>query len=97
MRDEIHIVTAKALWKEYGGDANHPIAFVVTSDLPRSALVEWQVMAHRAKGSTVKLDAWVSSKQLGCIHITHRKEAISFMCQLGTLFLLLYRFLFRFK
>lgn len=85
MRNEIHINVAQATWREYGGDVDQPIAFVVVCNLPRNALVEWQIWAHRSQGSTEKLTAIVSpSKQVGNIYVTKFEEATALICQLRT-------------
>ncbi|KAI9562364.1 putative diphthine--ammonia ligase [Daphnia sinensis] len=84
--DAIHIAVAKMLWTEYGGDPDQPIAFVVTRNLPRNALVEWQVWTHRIKGSTEKLTVMVSpSKQAGHVYVTKCGEATALLCQLSNI------------
>ena len=84
VRNEVHITLAQATWREYGGNVDQPIAFVVVCNLPKNALVEWQIWAHRAQGSTEKLTAIVSpSKQVGNIYVTKCEKSTALMCQLS--------------
>jgi hypothetical protein len=85
VRSEVHITVAKATWREYGGDLDQPIAFVIVSNLPRNALVEWQIWAHRTEGSSEKFSAIVSpSKQVGHMYVTKCEDATALICQLCT-------------
>ena len=52
--DPADIDNARKIWKECGGRGDQPLAFVVVGRLPRGAVVEWQIWAHRESHSEVK-------------------------------------------
>jgi len=79
--DKTCIEEAKSLWKEYGGEDN-VVTFVVVSRLPRNALVEWQILAHRSPLSLqYRYEAVTSStEKLAEIHTLHSEDLISLLC-----------------
>ena len=81
VRDENHIPLAKEIWIESGGGFDHPIVFVVASQLPRGALVEWQICAHQKQCSIEQRNS--DSIPGSNIVMVRNDGAIAVTCSLG--------------
>lgn len=81
VRDEDHIPLAKEIWIESGGEFDHPIVFVVASQLPRGALVEWQICAHQQQCSIEQRNS--DSIPGSNIVMVRNDGAIAVTCSLG--------------
>lgn len=77
--DATDINDARRIWNECGGREDQPLAFVVIGRLPRGALVEWQIWAHREDHSEVISQ----STEFGSIHIIQKPNAATFIYHLG--------------
>ena len=84
--EEAWISTAKSIWREHGGEEK-VVVFVVVSRLPRNALVEWQIWAHRCTTDMHHRYRAVTSTahQLASIHALHSQEFVALVCTMGNL------------
>ena len=77
--DPTDIDHARMIWNECGGREDQPLVFVIIGSLPRGALVEWQIWAHRKEHSKVV----TQSTEFGRIHVIKKPNAATFIYHLG--------------
>lgn len=71
------------MWKERAGSSNCSLAIVVISNLPRNALVEWQVIAYKETSEVLSFDVNSTKKRIGAMQVNKHENTRAITGYLG--------------